>query len=360
MNKIKKNFKLFIGLIIISLGLLVGAWWSAKSSVIEGEEVAISYNESSELNYKVWLKENEFYDEDYLGEEYNVVASAIDEIEIDFDYLLNFSDYVQGESYYTITSRIVAYQKADASEKKIWDYERKLIDKAITLFDVETVNVGLRDNFKIDYQEYRKLMDNYKKNYAVSLVGNLIVEIDIESDLSYFKFEDKIGLGKRKMRITIPLTEQVVKIVKSDVSDNSQTLIEKDDVKIVYWKLFLAIVMFLSGLVLGGFLIGVVVKLYKLDSRYVRKLHKILRTYDSIIVNVEELQLGDCSNVIYVNSFYELLDAQAEYRVPILYYNVCDNKECRFALKYGNDIFVYNMCADTFDKVNKSDKDEKK
>lgn len=348
-----RDLVIFISLLIITIIGEIYAGFLFCSSFNTGDEITFSYTEDSSLNYKVWLKENDFYDEKYLGEEYDVIASAIDYIDVDFNYNLMLSDYVRGVSYYTINSRIVAFQKGDVNEKKIWDYNKIIKDKVIMTYDIDTMKIDRLDNFKIDYHMYRTLMDNYKKNYGVSLVGNLIIEIDLNSELNYEKFSDSININNRRLTLTIPLTESVVKITKSGIDSNTQQLVEKGDAHINYLKLSLSLMAFALGLYLCVFLGLTLVKLVGIDSKYIKELKKILRTYGSIIVNVKDFKLDKKNKAMYVDSFNELLDAQQELRKPILFYNVHTNKEALFILRYDNDLLIYKMCSDLYDNKKK-------
>lgn len=352
-RKRSRDLTIFISLLIVTIIGEIYAGFLFCSSFNSGNEISFYYTEDSSLKYKVWLKGNDFYSEEYLGEDYDVIASAIDMIEVDFNYDLTLSDYVKGVSYYTINSKIVAFQKGDANEKKIWDYNRLIKDKVIMVYDVDTINVNSSDNFKIDYQMYRTLMDNYKKNYGVSLIGNLIVEIDINTEFNYAKFNDSIDINNRKLTLTIPLTESVVKITKNDIENNTQNLIEKGDSYINYLKLSLSLGAFVLGFCLCVFLGITLVKLVGIDSKYNRELKRILRTYGSIIVNVKEFNIEKNKKVIYVDSFNELLDAQQELRKPILYYNVRTNKKALFVLRYDNDLLIYEMCSDLYNNKKK-------
>ena len=349
----KKDLLIFIVLLLITIVIVFYAMYLFYTSFKDGKETVINYNETSDLSYKVKLKENEFYADEFVGEDYNLIATAIDEIEINFDYLLNTSNFVKGSSYYTINSKIIAYQKDDPEERKVWDYEKIIKDKTITQYDKNTTNISAKDTFKIYYKEYKELMDNYKNKYAVSLVGNLIIDIEIKSDLTYEKFKNSINLESRKMTVTIPLTEQVVKITKITPEDASKSLVEKSDPKINYLKLVLSAFSFLGGVAMCIFLATLLVKLLGYDSKYERKLNKILKNYNSIIVSVEKIHLDKNQNIMNVSDFEELLDAQSELRVPILYCNIKPNKESLFYIKYDKDILIYKLKSDLYENDSK-------
>ena len=54
-----------------------------------------------------------------------------------------------------------------------------------------------------------------------------------------------------------------------------------------------------------------------------------------------------------VSDFEELLDAQSELRVPILYCNIKPNKESLFYIKYDKDILIYKLKSDLYENDSK-------
>lgn len=351
---------IFIVCFILTIGVIFTASYLFYTSFTEGEEVSIIYKEEADVNYKVLLKENEFYEDEYLNEDYNIIASAIDKISVSFDYLLTTSKEVTGNSYYTIDSRIVAYQRGDDSKRKVWDYNKLIRDKAITLYENNVTTMSLSDEFEIDYNKYKSMMEDYQKNYAVSLAGNLIIEIGLKSNFKYASFSNENDLGLKKLVLSIPLTENIIEIDKKVPKMVEQELIEKKDAEINYVKLIGSVLDILLSLGLCVFLAKTLVKIFGVDSKYEKELRRILKTYNYIIVNVKDFDLKKEKKILYVKSFEDLLDAQSELRVPILYYNVKPNKEDIFIVKYEEDILVYKMESHLYDNVNKKDtKNEK-
>lgn len=74
-------------------------------------------------------------------------------------------------------------------------------------------------------------------------------------------------------------------------------------------------------------------------SAFIKNKRKILRTYDSIIVEVEEIPNIAGKNIIKVKSIEDLVDAQLELREPIYYKN--DNDSCFFMLLHYNEACIY-------------------
>lgn len=78
-------------------------------------------------------------------------------------------------------------------------------------------------------------------------------------------------------------------------------------------------------------------------TAYIKSKNKILKTYDSIIVEVENIPNIAGKNIIKVKSIEDLVDAQLELREPIYYKN--DNDSCFFLLLHYNEacIFILKM-----------------
>lgn len=77
------------------------------------------------------------------------------------------------------------------------------------------------------------------------------------------------------------------------------------------------------------------------DAAYHRELGQILKVYDSILVESENLPAVDGKNVIRITSMKELVDAQLEIRKPI-YYKVLDT-ECSFVLLDSDEALIYTL-----------------
>lgn len=74
-------------------------------------------------------------------------------------------------------------------------------------------------------------------------------------------------------------------------------------------------------------------------STFIKNKKRILRTYDSIIVEVEDIPNIAGKNLIKVKSIEDLVDAQLELREPIYYKN--DNDSCFFMLLHYNEACIY-------------------
>ena len=99
----------FIALIFIITTMLIIQTTKHK------ETKAVVYRENSEVNYKVYLKNNDFFDKSYLEKDNQYIASLIKHIEANFKY--DLEAYEQEENIdYKYTYKIVA--ETNVEDKK--------------------------------------------------------------------------------------------------------------------------------------------------------------------------------------------------------------------------------------------------
>ena len=108
----------FISLMSIITGVLF--YESNKTQYID-------YNETSEVDYRVYLKENNFFEEEYIGKDQAYVVSLIDHIEADFDYVLDMEvENVNYEYSYVINATMqIIDDKSNRPIFKLWEFQRR-------------------------------------------------------------------------------------------------------------------------------------------------------------------------------------------------------------------------------------------
>mgnify|MGYP004567728561 FL=1 len=75
------------------------------------------------------------------------------------------------------------------------------------------------------------------------------------------------------------------------------------------------------------------------EEKYETKLKKILKTYDSVLVETRKVPVIDSEKIILVNSLDDLIDAQLELRKMIYYFKQSDN--CSFVLFDQNQANIF-------------------
>lgn len=81
----------------------------------------------------------------------------------------------------------------------------------------------------------------------------------------------------------------------------------------------------------------------KEKNNYDKKVNKILKTYDSILVKCKNIPIVSDKNIIMIDSIEGMINAQIETRKPILYFKEDDSVS--FMLLDGNETYVYIVKA---------------
>ena len=109
-------------------------------------------------------------------------------------------------------------------------------------------------------------------------------------------------------------------------------------------------------IILGAFSLSVGISFLALTIRnmvmaskeqfnYGRELKKILNEHEDKIVNVKRFYNKKKYNLIYVDSFKELLDVYDKVGNPISYREVKKNEEAIFLMTDEDDAWIYRMVA---------------
>ena len=323
--------------------------------VSKSRNYSVSYDETSNVDYKVYLKANDFFDEKYLGLESKYIASLINYIDANFKYQISMKEKNVNYKY---SYRIEA--KVEVSEPKS---TKPLYSKTTELLKVDDKsasskeNVTINENLNINYNNYNDLIKQFVSIYKLD---------DISSTLTVSMFIDVVGScedfasdsnNESVVSLVIPLTTKTVGIdIKNNLIEASDNVIVCNDsspLTVIY-----AIVSVLI-LVVDGYFIYKMVK-YIIHTRtaetiYDIELKKILNYYHSYIQRIRnniDLKNGNMlqidNNVIYkgcqyfkLESFNDMLEIRDSLNAPILMSTNDTNTATYFIILDVNNKAVY-------------------
>ena len=354
MNKLKPIDKLtlvFVGVILCSLLGFV----FTRFGVHNYEQVQVSYSENSNIEYRVYLKENNFFEEDYLEENRTYITSLIDYLDITFNYDIDLSEKLNGSYSYYIKG-IISADKVGNTSDSYWTKEYKLTD-TVTEEYIDSDRLQISENIKINYQEYNQLLTSFKTEYGLSMEGHLkivlVVLNNVESEIL-----DRNIMKETTSELDIPLTSLTIEVpIKADGISTEGFLIDEtiyDDSLIFLVTKIIGYMFFIFAGVLILFLIFMTFRGIKKESIYHKKLKKILKVYDCIIVNIRDFPKLDNLNVINVNNFEELIDVHSEVRRPINY--IHKNNGATFMLITEGIVYKYFLSRDLFSNEKDTEK----
>lgn len=324
--------------------MLVFIIFSLKFNV----DTNLRYYQTSNLDYRVNLKNNEFYTEQSLGQNMQYIASLIDTVDLNFLYNFRVSEQLNYSYSYNITAEVQI--KDSQSGNIIFSKKDKLKEKN-NVSMTNSNSFSLKENLELNYGKYNDIAKRFKSEYAISADSSLVVSM-------FITVKDQNGNeiknlnANNKMNVIVPLAEQTVNI-KLDYKEinNSDTFVAHTDLvihnKILFYTGIACGVIFLVALAV---LLKFMSVLIKKKTPYDKELARILREYDRIIVATKKVYETDVQEMIEVKSFSELLDARDNLEKPILFSEIHKGAKSVFIVKNSYEVYKYVLKAVDLEK----------
>lgn len=302
----------------------------------------VNYQENSDIVYKVYLKENNEFNKPYLNMEERYITSLVDKINIDFNYNDLFSKEVNGYYSYSVIGTIHGYLN-DINES-VWDKEYKLIDNKTEVINQNNIkNIKIEDRVIIDFDKYKNELANFSKKYGLNLSGYMDVVIKVKENLN-FKGIDKVIEDEKEMRLTIPLSYETFKITIDNDNNNISNYYDfSTREKLNYVLLVMGAFSLSLSISFLALVIREMVIVSDSKTKYIRELNKILNNYEDKIVKIKRFYNKKKYNLIYVDSFMELLDVYEKVGNPISYREVKKDEEAIFLIIDDDNAWIYQM-----------------
>lgn len=325
---------------LIMLGLTVLV---LKGSMYTKEESIIGYNEVGNIDYKVFLKENNYYKEQYLGKDMQYVASIIKDIVPTFTYEMHSEEKMEYTYNYKVSADLII---SDPNDNNKVLYKRPSLLVKDTKEKVTGGSFRVDQEVSINYDEYNNYVNSFKKEYALSVNSKLVLtfNIDVTGKSPALKEDFK---KSSKLVIAIPMSEQTINI-GIDTSDiNNSGTLERN-----YMSQIKKPVALVLGIIVGILSLALLyIVIYNfLTNRsktdvYKATIKSILREYDRAIVSSKTADTIDESkyNVIEVPRIEELLDAHDSTGKPILYNEDTENDISTFIIVSDEILYKYRV-----------------
>ena len=325
---------------LIMLGLTVLV---LKGSMYTKEESIIGYNEVGNIDYKVFLKENNYYKEQYLGKDMQYVASIIKNVVPTFTYEMHSEEKMEYTYNYKVSADLII---SDPNDNNKVLYKRPSLLVKDTKEKVTGGSFRVDQDVSINYDEYNNYVNAFKKEYALSVNSKLVLtfNIDVTGKSPALKEDFK---KSSKLVIAIPMSEQTINI-GIDTSDiNNSGTLERN-----YMSQIKKPVALVLGIIVGILSLALLyIVIYNfLTNRsktdvYKATIKSILREYDRAIVSSKTADTIDESkyNVIEVPRIEELLDAHDSTGKPILYNEDTENDISTFIIVSDEILYKYRV-----------------
>lgn len=336
-KKITKKILLSIFTLILSIGTI---YYALNNT----EKETVSYSQYGNVDYKVCLKNNNFYTQNCLDKNMSYVSTLIKTVALTFNYDLSTSKDLDIKTEYEVNAKLVISNTDNTSKY----YEQKYILKPKTSEGIAKINneYKISQNVDIDYDYYNAIASNFKSQYGVET--NSYLEVSFQVYHTNSTTEDVKVTSPSPVVLNIPLSQKSININMASSGINKQ---ETQNIESSIFTLKNIICLFIGVISLIVCLISSlkVAKMLSLTkekkNNYDKFIEKILREYDRLIVETSTLPKFNKYYVTKVNSFGELIDVRDNLRLPIMYYEVAKHQKCHLYITNNKNLYLLTIKA---------------
>ena len=318
----------------------------------------IGYREGGSIDYNVFLKENEFFEESYLGKDQSYVASLIDKIIADYSYEIDMDTSDVNYKYsYTIKSRLEIID--NTSNVAIFNPEQELVSVQNKM-QSSSNRLRINEIVVINYDEYNDIANKFLETYELkSTTSNIVVtlEVDVLSDCNAFSGS---SVDTYTSELRIPLTTKTVNIkMTSAIPDAEAKMIACT--RGAGFEVFktTAIVLAVIEALLILLLVAFIYLTRTDDITYTARVKKILSQYKSYIQKINNMFDTSGYQKIFVDTFDEMLEIRDTIQAPILMHENEEKTCTKFLIPTDSKLlYIYEVKIDGYSEPEVEKKQE--
>ena len=302
--------------------------------------------DSAESNYRieqalkgaVGYRDNSFYDNGPALTDTAYLASLTDTITGVYRYALQSANATNISYTYDVKSTVRGTYTLTGKEDEaanVWLKQIQLVSPKTKT--VDSGNILITESVTIPFEDYKKMIDDYRSTLQVPVNGEAIVTFTVRArgTMGGVAFSDV-----RTSTIAVPLTQQIYQLaIKYDKEDVKQVLsteeVSQHAVAIQY-GLFAVGVLAATGL--GLVIVGQRRRIFK--TPYRAELDRIYRYHDGIIIRAKELPDLSGKRIVPVKGFDDMLNLEEELKVPIVSCEV-NEEATRFMIIRDDVVYQY-------------------
>ena len=305
----------------------------------------IYYSNDNDLTYNVFLKDNDMFSDNKLSMNGSYITKLVDHIDFNFKFNNTYSDNLSGYYKYLVIAKLNIYEKENMDLLLTKEYT--LLPEVVSVIDQNDMKkIKVNNSVTLDYNKYLSEINKFKTQYNSSVVGYIDLEFKLITDISFSKFSNVIT-DNTIINANIPLTSDIFKI---NINNTKKKIDSYYDFskrnKINYLFLILGALCISISLAILSVIIKELIDISNKESKYNKELKKILKQYNSNIVNIKKFYNKKKYNLIYVDSFDELMDVHNKTNYPISFRETKKNYESIFVIIDDDNAWIYRLVAD--------------
>ena len=311
----------------------------------------VFYTQQSAIDYNVYLKPNNEYQEDYLGKDQSYIATLIDYVAIDFDYKIDLdSEWAEYDVNYFIDATLTI---KDNTNKKPLFTRTYMLKDAVVFKQVGSNKLLVDDSINISYDQYNNFATNFINAYNLSDVScylDVAMHVSTTGKCEEFKNTD---FGNCAFSLNIPLTKKTIEInMISSIPEGKQSAISCENC--VNKNLFKYLALGFGGLEIVALLV-LVIYVYTTrnhDINYEIKIKRLVSAYKSYIQKILSEFCFDGYQILKVDTFNEMLDIRDTINSPILMSENLDKTCTKFLIPTDNGIlYMHEIRVEDYDEI---------
>ena len=277
----------------------------------------ITYQDSSNIIYQVSLKENNFFENDFLENDKQYISALVKKIDANFNYNIQIA---AKEIEYKYKYKIVA--EVEVKEKNtnniLYNKEEILLEE--TEKKSNNIQLNINENISIDYNKHNDLIKRFIEAYKLdNTESNLHVKMYVDVAGNCENYSESISKSTM-MSVVIPLTTKTISI---DTTDNlidaaNKVLKCKTPNENNKYLLMFAIIFVSFAVIIIILMIRYIIKTRTAESIYEKELKKILNNYGTYIQMLGNDFYFKDYHMVKVDSFNDMLEIRDTIRQPIL------------------------------------------
>ena len=322
------------------------------------KDTYIGYVESGDVNYSVYLKQNDIFGDTVVGEDNMYVASLIDKVQMRFAYDLKMEQAAKYSYTYSADALIVI---KDKSTKKLI-YQGKLSPETPELLPETTVeleepkqNLSVKKTVLVDYEAYN---DRAKAILSALSLKDVACTLEVTMKIDIKGSVENAEQGKENaysFALSMPLNADKVSFTEnSAVPDGESKLLTVNDgaERIVF--LIITIVLFVLTLLYAGVYVALIFLTRNTDINYNIKVNKVVSNYKSYIQKIINPFDRTGYQLLVVDTFTELLEIRDTIQSPILM-NENEDKTCTSFMIPTNTklLYLFEIKVADYDEIYK-------
>ena len=311
----------------------------------------IEYSETGSIDYKVYLKENNFFEEDFVGKDQSYVSSLIKHISADFTYGLDMDAENVGFDYtYRVDAQLVVANKStgDHIYKPVFELlpeTRKSVSRGNEL--------DITQNVTIDYNKYNALATEFINAYGLKdVTATLVVTMTVDVLSSCDEFEDS-NANSYFVSLNVPLAEENFSIFSTSSTTEGESKVLACSGAVNQNVFLITAIVLLSIAVLQAAFLTVFVYITRNeDVNYTNKVRKLVSQYRSFIQQMDGEFDVEGYQIVPIKTFTEMLGIRDTIKSPILMFENLDQTMTEFIIPTNTKIlYTFVIKVENYDEI---------